>query len=164
MKNNFIEYSLIFIGLLLFQILVLGNIHIAGVVNPFIYIYLIIILPVKINRITLTCIGFVIGFIIDAITDNWGVNAAATTLVAYLRPVIFSFSVAHENLEKTVASYASMKLSFLRYASAIVIIHHLVLFSLEAFSFDYTLLVLIKTIVSSAITIGLIYAIERLRK
>lgn len=164
MKNSIIEYTLVFAGLLLLQVLVLDNVHIAGAVNPFIYIYPIIILPVKINRINLTLIGFFTGLAMDALTNSWGVHMAATTFAAYIRPWIFSLTVAHENLEKTTPSYASMKISFMKYAATLVLIHHLTLFSLEAFAIEYIWIVLLKTIVSSIVTMVLIYAIERLKK
>ena len=51
--KNVIEFLLWFVGLVLLQVLLLNNIKIAGVINPFLYVYLIIALPIHTNRISL---------------------------------------------------------------------------------------------------------------
>ena len=64
-----VEFLFWFVGLVLFQILLLNNIQIAGVINPFLYIYFIIALPIHANRISLIFIGFILGLVVDAFSN-----------------------------------------------------------------------------------------------
>ena len=59
-----IEFLFWFVGLVLFQVLLLNHIQIAGVINPFLYIYFIIALPIHTNRISLIFTGFALGMVI----------------------------------------------------------------------------------------------------
>lgn len=162
--RRYIEYILWFVGLVLAQVLLFNNVQIAGVINPFPYIYMLVALPTKTNRIGLLFTGFFIGLAIDVFSNTWGVHAAATTLAAYLRPYLFTLVATQEDREKTLPRYNTMHKAYIKYAVLMVLVHHLALFSLEAFSFSLFWLVLLKTIVSSAITLLLIFVLERIRR
>lgn len=159
-----IEFLFWFVGLVLFQVLLLNHIQIAGVINPFLYIYFIIALPIHTNRISLIFTGFFIGLVIDAFSNTWGIHAMGTTLIAFLRPYIFRIVATQEELDKVMPRFRTMGINYIKYVIFMVFIHHLTLFSLEAFSFKYFGIVLLKTLVSSLITIVLIFTLEKVRK
>ena len=159
-----IEFLFWFVGLVLFQVLLLNHIQIAGVINPFLYIYFIIALPIHTNRISLIFTGFFLGLLIDAFSNTWGIHAMATTLIAFLRPYIFSIVSTQEELDKVMPRFRTMGVNYVKYIVMIVFLHHLSLFLLEAFSFEYFGIVLLKTLVSSLITIVLIFTLEKVRK
>lgn len=162
--KNIVESLFWFIGLVLLQVLLLNNIQIAGVINPFLYIYFIISLPIHINRISLVFIGFALGLVIDVFSNTWGVHAMATTLIAFLRPYIFRVVSTQEELDKVMPRFRTMGANYVKYIVLMVFIHHLFLFLLEAFSFQYFWIVFVKTLVSSLITIILIFTLEKVRK
>lgn len=162
--KNAIEFLSWFIGLVLLQVLLFNNIEIAGVINPFLYVYLIITLPIHTNRISLIFIGFSLGLVIDAFSNTWGIHAMATTLIAFLRPYIFSIVSTQEELDKVMPRFRTMGGNYVKYIVLMVFIHHLSLFLLEAFSFQYFGIVLLKTLVSSLITILLVFVLEKVRK
>lgn len=162
--KNVVEFLLWFLGLVLFQVLLFNNIQIAGVINPYLYVYFIIALPIHINRISLVGIGFVIGIVIDMFSNTWGIHAMATTFVAYLRPYILRLISTQEEQDRIMPRFRTMGANYLKYIVLIVFIHHLSLFSLEAFSFKYFWLVLLKSLVSTLITIVLVLTLEKIRK
>ncbi len=162
--KNIVESLFWFIGLVLLQVLLLNNIQIAGVINPFLYIYFIIALPIHTNRISLVFIGFALGLVIDVFSNTWGVHAMATTLIAFLRPYIFRVVSTQEELDKVMPRFRTMGANYVKYIVLMVFIHHLFLFLLEAFSFQYFWIVFVKTLVSSLITIILIFTLEKVRK
>ena len=162
--KNIVESLFWFIGLVLLQVLLLNNIQIAGVINPFLYIYFIIALPIHTNRISLVFIGFALGLVIDVFSNTWGIHAMATTLIAFLRPYIFRVVSTQEELDKVMPRFRTMGANYVKYIVLMVFIHHLFLFLLEAFSFQYFLIVFVKTLVSSLITIILIFTLEKVRK
>ncbi len=162
--KNVVEFLSWFIGLVLLQVLLLNNIEIASIINPFLYIYFIIALPIHTNRISLIFTGFFLGLVIDAFSNTWGIHAMATTLVAFLRPYIFSIVSTQEELDKVMPRFRTMGVNYVKYIVLMVFIHHLSLFTLEAFSFQYFGVVVFKTLVSLVITILLIFTLEKVRK
>lgn len=162
--KNVVEFLSWFIGLVLLQVLLLNNIEIASIINPFLYIYFIIALPIHANRISLIFTGFFLGLVIDAFSNTWGIHAMATTLVAFLRPYIFSIVSTQEELDKVMPRFRTMGVNYVKYIVLMVFIHHLSLFTLEAFSFQYFGIVVFKTLVSLVITILLIFTLEKVRK
>lgn len=161
--RNSVEFILWFIGLVFAQVLLFNNIQIAGLINPFPYIYIILALPTKINRMALLFIGFLTGFTIDVFSNTWGIHAAATTLVAYLRPYLFGLVTTQEDREKIFPLYSNMGSAYIKYAVLVVFIHHCALFCLEAFSLYLFWMVMAKAIVSSVVTLALIFVLERIR-
>ena len=75
-----------FIGLVLLQVLILNNVHIAGYTTPFLYIYFILKFASGTSRNELMLWAFFFGLTIDIFADTPGMNAAATVLLAFLRP------------------------------------------------------------------------------
>lgn len=162
--KNVIEFISWFVGLVLLQVLLFNNLHIAGVINPFLYVYLIIALPIQMNRMLLLMIGFVLGLVIDVFSNTWGIHAMATTLIAYLRPYVFVLVSTQEELDRVIPRYRTMGVNYLKYIVVMVLVHHLMLFALEAFSFRYFWFVLLKALVSSVITLILVLTLEMIRK
>ena len=121
-----------FIILILIQVLLLNQINFLGYINPYLYILFIIIFPFMGNKSLLILLSFILGLFIDMFGDSGGVHAAACVFIAYIRPVIlkFSFGVSYE--------YNSVKINKvgfnqrILYISLLVLIHHLLLFSLES--------------------------------
>ena len=113
--KNIVESLFWFIGLVLLQVLLLNNIQIAGVINPFLYIYFIIALPIHTNRISLVFIGFALGLVIDVFSNTWGIHAMATTLIAFLRPYIFRVVSTQEELDKVMPRFRTMGANYVKY-------------------------------------------------
>lgn len=162
--KNIIEFVLWFLGLVLLQVLLFNNIEIAGMINPFLYIYFIIALPIHINRISLMIIGFVLGLVIDVFSNTWGIHAMATTMIAFLRPYIFRLVSTQEELDRVMPRFRTMGANYIKYIVLMTFVHHFMLFTLEAFSFSYIWILLLKVLVSSVITILVIFVLEKVRK
>ncbi len=162
--KNIIEFLSWFAGLVILQVLLFNNIQIAGVINPFLYIYLIIALPIHINRISLILAGFILGLVVDVFSNTWGIHAMATTLIAFLRPYVLNLFFTQEEMDRVMPRFRLMGGNYINYIVSLVFIHHLVLFFLEAFSFSCFWLVLLKVFVSSLITILLILMLEKIRR
>jgi len=97
-----------------------------------------------------------LGLTIDIFGDSGGVHAAACVVIAYFRPVIlkYSFGVSYE--------YNTIKINQvgfrqrLIYVSSMIILHHLVLFSMEIFNINHIMLLLKSTLFSGIFSIVLI--------
>ncbi|MGN0186302.1 MAG: rod shape-determining protein MreD [Paludibacteraceae bacterium] len=146
-----------FVLYVLLQGLILNNIHLYGLACPYLYVLFVLTLPTAMSSAITMPIAFVLGVCIDAFSNSYGVHAAATVLVAFLRPYILPLIATRENMEKIAPSYATFGKSFFAYAAILVVIHHFALFMLEAFSFAHIGVVLVRTVCSALATMVLIF-------
>ena len=100
-----------FIGLVLLQVLILNNVHIAGYATPFLYIYLILKFESDTPRNALMLWAFFLGLAVDVFSDTPGMNAAATVLLAFLRPTFLRLFVPRDTLDTLVPAIRTMGIS-----------------------------------------------------
>ncbi len=142
-----------FILLVSLQVLVLNHVNFLGYLNPYLYILLIILFPIKNSRPLFVFLSFIFGLTIDVFLDSGGIHAAACVSIAYVRPVILKFCFG------TVYEYQTVKFdtvefsSKLLYITILTILHHIILFSLEIFNISKVILTVQKTLFSSIFTI-----------
>ena len=166
MINSIIRYTVIFFILILLQVLLFNNIQFSGYVNPFVYIMLILLLPVEISPLLLLLISFFTGLTIDFFTGTPGMHASATVLSGFLRPYILRLISPRDGYEP--GATPSMEIYgfrwFLLYTIVIVIIHHFALFYLEVFRFTDFLRTFTRVLLSSFFSIIFILLAEYYRK
>ena len=151
--NNIVFVNIMrFFGLLALQVLICSNINFMGYINPNIYLLFILIYPALNNRLLFIFSSFLLGVIIDAFLDSGGTHAAASVLIAYIRPLFlkFSFGAAYDyqSLKFSNSNFTQRYIYFL----SLILIHHLVLFSLVVFNQDKMLLITKQTFYTSVFT------------
>ena len=119
-----------FIALVLLQVIVLNNINFLGYINPYVYILFILLYPIDNNRLLFIFLGFLLGLTVDMFSDSGGVHAAATVVIAYVRPIILksTFGMMYEH--QTVKISNSELGQRITYIALVAFVHHLVLFVL----------------------------------
>jgi rod shape-determining protein MreD len=152
------KHILRFIVLVLVQILVLNNIQVSGYIVPYIYILFILLLPFETPGWLLLTTGFALGISVDLFTGTYGMHAAATVFMAYLRPWIMEISAPRDGYEAgTVPGVYYLGFQwFLRYTAILVFAHHFVLFYIEVFRFAEFFSTLLRVLLSSLFSIILI--------
>lgn len=164
MPTDALKYLWQFALLCLLQVLIFNHLNLGGYINPFPYIYLVLILPISIGRIQLLFIGFLLGLTIDIFSDTGGLHAAATTLMAFYRPLYLKAQSPREGYESAAVPHVKFFgfMWFLPYVALLVFIHHAALFYLEVFRFSEFFHTLLKTLMSSALTLAFIFLAEYL--
>ena len=154
-----------FIILVLVQVLVLNNIQFLGFINPYIYILFILSLPVRMPRWAALLLAFILGLTIDIFSNTPGMHAFATVMVAFFRNSIINLFITIDEGNNPTPSYYTFSVgTYVKSVVFMVLIHHVTLFFLEAFSFSHFWLLLAKIILSSAVTILLILGVQSLNK
>ena len=157
MNRDNILHIFQFFLLLFLQSFLLNNINLFGFINPNLYLLFIIIYRLDGNPTLLIIIGFVMGLLLDLLTQGSGGHTIATLTIAFLRlPIIkFSFGVNYD------VPMGMIKGSLLRqrllYFMLMVVIHHLILYSIVYFSFDNTITILKNTLFTSFFTFIMVY-------
>ena len=85
---RFLEYAAIFLLLLVLQEFVFDNINLGGMVNPYIYIMFIILLPLDIPGWGLLLLGFGAGGAVDVMEGTAGLQTMTATWLAFARPTV----------------------------------------------------------------------------
>jgi len=143
-RNYYFINIIRFILLVLVQVLVFNRLNFFGFINPMVYILFLYWYPIKENRATLIGLGFLLGIFIDFFSDTMAINAASTITIAYLRPTImrFIFGVNYEFQSFKLSN--ATKAQQITFLALLIVVHHMVFFTLEIFSFENFLLILKK--------------------
>jgi hypothetical protein len=157
---NFIR----FFFLVFLQVLILNHINLSGYINPYFYIYFILLLPFDTPKWILLLLSFLLGLSVDIFTNTIGLNAAACVMMAFARPfVITAISSGPESLLGDTPSLRNQGVKwFLYYAIILILVHHFTLFYLEIFRFSEFLLTFVRVLLSSAFTLMLVLISEYL--
>ncbi|MBT4825443.1 MAG: rod shape-determining protein MreD [Flavobacteriaceae bacterium] len=146
-----------FLLLLLLQAFLLNNINFFGFINPNLYLLFILVYRLDGNPTLLIILGFVMGLLLDLLTQGSGGHTIATLTIAFIRPFIirFSFGVNYDVPMGMIKG--SLLNQRLLYLSLMVVIHHLVLYSVVYFSFENIITILKNTLFTSFFTFILVY-------
>ena len=153
--NSYFLNVVRFVLLVLVQVLVFSRLDLFGFINPMVYILFLYWYPIRENRAAFIFQAFLLGFAIDFFSDSMALHAASATTIAYMRPAIMRF-VFGVNFE-----FQSFKLSNttriqqITFLTLMIVVHHLVFFSLEIFSLANFLLILQKVLATGAVTLVL---------
>ncbi|MCL6523241.1 MAG: rod shape-determining protein MreD [Thermoflavifilum sp.] len=149
-----------FVLLMFVQLFILNNIMLNGFVQPYLYMLFILLLPFQTPRWFLLILGAATGWVMDNFMHTPGLHAAACTVVAYLRPFligVLSPQGGFEDLHRSPSPATMGFGKFFFYAGMLVLIHHLVYFSLEILSFQDLAYLATKILVSTLVTLLLIF-------
>lgn len=168
MSNPILANIVRFFFLILFQVLVFSSFHFFGYINPFPYVLFVLLFPVNGNKSYLVISSFFLGLTLDMFLNSGGIHAAACLIIAYFRPFFFKFafglSYEYQTI-KILGRFTKERFSFL---VSMILVHHFVLFTLEAFKFSLIFNVLSKTFLSTIFTalisLIIIYLIKPSRK
>ncbi len=152
-SNYYIINIIRFALLVLVQVLIFNRLNFFGFINPMVYILFLYWYPIKQNRAVFIGLSFLLGLSIDFFSDTMAINAASTITIAYLRPAImrFVFGVNYEFQSFKLGN--ATKVQQFTFLALLIVVHHLVFFTLEIFSFANLLLILKKTFSISLATL-----------
>ncbi len=154
-----------FVFLVLLQVLVLNNVHINHYATPLFYIYFILKIDSNIGRKNLMLWAFALGFCIDMFSNTPGMNAAASVLLAFCRPLLLRSHILRGSPEVFEPGVRAMGFShFLRYALTGTLIHVGALDMLDAFSFVHIRILLFSIVSDVLMTLFCIVCVEMVRR
>ena len=142
-----------FILLLAVQIIIFNNMNFLGFISPYPYLLFIILYPVNGNKSGLLAASFFLGLCMDLFSNSAGFHTAACVILAYYRPYLFKFAFGLSYEYQTIKLNDVLTPERFTFILFSVLIHHLILFSLEAFKFILILDILLRTLLSTVFTI-----------
>lgn len=162
MTKTILQFSLMFVILVLAQGIIFNNICLFDVAVPFVFIYFIIHLPVTLSTNWLLTVSFLAGLSVDIFANTAGMNALACTIIAMSRRTILHLYFPRED-ELTIPEPSMRSLGldvYMKYLFTVVLLYCIIIYLIEAFSiFDITRL-LMRIGASTLLTFVLLLAID----
>jgi len=141
---------LMIVLLVALQIFVLNRITFFGKYTPVLYPVFVMFYPFFRNRYQFLALSFLLGLGIDSFLYTWGINAFATTLIAYFRTIIFRTST---DTSTDFFSFLSLQWSqFLLFIFSSIFLHQLVVQYLEFFKSSRFFEIFINILATSGIS------------
>ena len=156
MNRCFIKYLGLLPLYVLIQVLVLNEILFSAYINPFLYLILIISLPLKTPKWFILIYAFLLGFSIDIFVGSLGFHSTATILIASIKPFISKITIPYNILAETdeITLKKIGNKAFITFSLFLILIHNSCLFITEHLNINLALFG--KIIASSFVTLIII--------
>jgi len=153
MNKYFIKYLGLLPLYVLLQVVVLNEVLFSAYINPFLYVILIISLPLKTPKWFLLIYAFLLGFSIDLFSGSLGFHSTATILIAFVKPFISRITIPHNILGDTdeITLKKIGNKAFITFSLFLIFIHNSCLFITEHLNINLALFG--KIIASSLVTL-----------
>lgn len=141
---------LIMAFLVALQVFVLNRITLFGKFTPVLYPVFVMFYPFFRNKFQFLALSFLIGLSVDGFLGTWGINALATTVIAYFRTLIFRTST---DTSTDFFSLQSLQWTqFLLFLFSSIFLHQLLVQYIEFFKFSRIFEILLNVLVTSGIS------------
>ena len=149
MQKNLI-YASMGLVLVLLQIFLFDNIALSSYFHPLIYVAFIILLPLETKPIWTMSLSSAMGLVVDIMTGMGGLNVIACTALGFFRPLILSTVCGHSTTGENAITglHRLTEKNMLWYIIAMVTIHSIIYFMLEALSMDHFFRTLLRIFIS----------------
>lgn len=146
------------------QVLLFNQLQLWGVCHPYIYVLCLLMMPITLPHSMDMLIGAVVGLIMDIFCNSMGIHTAACILLMFIRPYLLGVIVNDKDrLNEQISLRAVGMEAFAKYVVILVLMHHMTVFLLAAWSWTHIGFVLMETLVSGIITISLIIGYNMLK-
>ncbi|MEZ4772878.1 MAG: hypothetical protein R3D00_06825 [Bacteroidia bacterium] len=155
-----LRYIVAFFIYVFFQVAMLNDLTLFHVATPFVYLLFLLTLPFNLPVPVLYIIAFITGFAIDAFSDHaaTGLHIFASLMAVAARGRIATFvSTTNYRSIDEISFRNQTPVWFVWYLLPLIFLHHFTYFLLEAFSFQFFLLTLLKSISSTLYTFFISY-------
>lgn len=153
-----------FVIYLVLQVVLMQNVVLFDVAFCFLYVGFLLMLPFDSGPVRLMLMGLLLGLCVDIFYNSFGIHAAASVFIMYLRPYVVSVLAPRGGYEPGMTPKLKvMGLEwFTVYSLILIFLHHLVLFFVEAGGFGMFMYTLLKVVASTVFTFVVILIIQYL--
>ena len=147
------------------QVLLFDHLHIGSLGVLMIYILFLIDLPVRTPRWAEMLIGFGVGMLMDIWHSSLGIHIAACVALTFVRPILLTNTIQDvERIKDNLSIQNIGRADYTKCAVLLTILHHFIVLSLEMWNIHLWWMVLLQTLISSAMTLCIILGYEYLKR
>lgn len=162
MSKTATYFVILGIILVLAQVIVFNHICLFNVAVPFVFIYLLVRLPLTMPTYQVLTVGFFLGLIIDMFSDTPGMNSMACTVLAMMRKwILHLYFNREDDLTNSEPSIKSLGMDvYIKFVSTFSLFYCTLIFVIESFTFFNVGMLLLRILCSSILTAGLLLGID----
>lgn len=147
----------------LLQVMVLNHVNLWGYAVPLLGVMVLFHVPLNAGRIGNMFMAFFTGLVLDAFSNSPGVAAGAMTLASFVQYPLLHAMAPKDAVEDALPGIGLMgKYTYFAYIAILMAVHHVVYFTLEAFTFFNAMDLLLRFLGSYALSMLLAISIELL--
>lgn len=160
--NRYVGYLILLIVLVLAQVLICNHIMLFNVATIFIFIYVIISLPMDLKTDWLLTWGFIAGFLVDIFSDTPGVNSMSCTILSMLkRPALYAYVPKDDRTKNIIPSLRNLGFSvYGKYLFTMSILYSVLVFTIEYFNYAAVKEIVIMSVSSAVITFMVLLGLD----
>ena len=162
MNRELVKDIVLSLVIILSQLMIFNHLYLFGTVNTFIYISLFILYKTTYDKTYLIVFGFLVGIIIDLSLQTYGAHTLASITVCYLKERIEKYSFGVNSSLPLAMIRGTQLTNRVTYFFLIIFLHSLIYFSLIFFKFEFTLTILLYTLINSIVNFIIIWIISKL--
>lgn len=158
MLSESIRWKLRFVLIIGGQVLVLNHVEFSAWLYPMIYIFFILMLPLRLTPAVLMGFAFLTGLTVDIFTNTAGMHASACIVMAAFRPFVLRIIEPPTGYDEVgIPGIYNLGFTwFLTYTIMLAFVHHLIYFFWEIYSFRHISFMFGKTFFSTLFSVFLI--------
>ena len=163
MNQYYPKVFLLSLFLIFLQVLIFDRINLFGFMNPSIYIIVLIIHRYDLDQFNYIVVGFLLGFIMDVLSQSAGSHSLSCVTISFLRPLINKFSLG-PNYEDFSSPFSDGILisNKVLYYFLMTVVHQIILNAYSYFNWTHTFVILKLTIANSIFTFIVIVSVLNL--
>lgn len=164
MEKPIFPYIALLFCLVLVQVLVCNNIMLFNVAMAFVFIYVIVRLPMGLSTSWLLTWAFLSGLIVDMFGDTPGVNSLSCTLLAMLkRPALYAYIPRDDRTKNITPSLSTLGFAvYGKYLLTMSLVYCVLAFTIEYFNFANVKEIVIMSAASAVLTFLILLGIDSL--
>ena len=124
--------------------------------NPYLCLWIFLWLPFGVTRIGLYAIAFGVGSVMDAFEQSGGAHTLACLTLVTVKPWVENALIGYRKSDDNEGVSHLAIAPYLTTSAVLVLLHHTVLFTAENYGFSNPLLLFVRILVSSLITLILL--------
>ena len=146
---------------MLFQVLILNNLHLSIYINPYVYLLFILILPFETPGWLVLSLAFFTGLMMDTFLNTLGMHTASLVFTGFIRQYLLRLIAPRDGYETNhTPHYGNMGMIwFILYAGILTLVHHTTLFIIEDFRIDHFFSILFKSILSGIFSLTIMIVV-----
>lgn len=147
------------------QVLLFDHLHIGSLGIVMMYILFLINLPTRTPRWAEMLIGVGVGMMMDIWHSSLGIHMAACVALTFVRPILLTNAMQDiERIKDNLSIQNIGPAEYTKCAVLLTVLHHFIVLSLEMWNIHMWWMVLLQTLVSSAMTLCVILGYEYLKR
>lgn len=162
--RDFLLYFAGFLVLLMLQEFILSSVHLFTLISPFVYIMIIIMLPMQIKPIPTIIFSMLVGVVMDIFMGTSALCSISMIFLGFIRPLIIKLTIPQDLVKAGGVPFSKRVgiVNFLKYCTLFSLLYAAVYFSIEVMSSEMILHTALRAALSSVVTILLILILQNL--